>query len=139
MPYHLRPDELRKWGHQVVDWVAGYWEGIEDHPVVPPVRPGEVGSWLPSAAPERPEPFADVLADLDRIVVPGTTHWQHPGFHAYFPANTSGPAVLADLVSTGLGTQGMPWQTGPACTEGETPVLDRMGDLLRLPAPLRLS
>jgi aromatic-L-amino-acid/L-tryptophan decarboxylase len=139
MPYHMTPDELRRWGHQVVDWVAGYWEGIEDQPVVPPVKPGDVRSWLPPAPPEQPEPFADVLADLDRVVIPGTTHWQHPGFHAYFPANTSGPAVLADLVSTGLGTQGMLWQTGPACTEVETHVLDWMVDLLGLPDRFRSS
>ena len=91
----------------------------------------------PRSPPEHPEPFADVLADLDRVVVPGTTHWQHPGFHAYFPANTSGPAVLADLVSGGLGTQGMLWQTGPACTEVETHVLDWMVDLLGLPDRFR--
>jgi aromatic-L-amino-acid/L-tryptophan decarboxylase len=131
--YHMTPDEFRRWGHEIVDWVAGYWETIEDHPVVPDVRPGEVRSWLPPTPPEAPEPFAAVLADLDRVVVPGTTHWQHPGFHAYFPANTSGPAVLADIVSGGLGTQGMLWQTGPACTEVETHVLDWVVGLLGLP------
>ena len=135
--YHMTPDELRRWGHEVVDWVADYWASLEDHPVVPPVAPGEVRSWLPAHPPEAPEDFAAVLADLDRVVVPGTTHWQHPGFHAYFPANTSGPAVLADLVSSGLGTQGMLWQTGPACTEVETLVLDWMVDLLGLPDRFR--
>jgi aromatic-L-amino-acid/L-tryptophan decarboxylase len=139
VPYHMTPDELREWGYRVVDWVADYWSSVEDHPVVPPVEPGEVRSWLPPAPPEQPEPFADVLADLDRIVVPGTTHWQHPGFHAYFPANTSGPAVLADLVAGGLGTQGMLWQTGPACTEVETRMLDWMVDLLGLPDRFRSS
>ncbi len=78
-----------------------------------------------------------MLADLDRVVVPGTTHWQHPGFHAYFPANTSGPGILADIVSSGLGTQGMLWQTGPACTEVETHVLDWVVDLLALPERFR--
>ncbi|HET6949507.1 MAG TPA: pyridoxal-dependent decarboxylase, partial [Acidimicrobiales bacterium] len=99
----------------------------------PPVKPGDVRSWLPPAPPEQPEPFAEVLADLDRVVVPGTTHWQHPGFHAFFPANTSGPGILADIVSSGLGTQGMLWQTGPACTEVETHVLDWVVGLLGLP------
>ena len=131
--FHMTPDELRRWGHDVVDWVADYWATIEQHPVVPDVEPGEVRSWLPPAPPEGPEPFADVIADLDRVVVPGTTHWQHPGFHAYFPANTSGPAVLADIVSSGLGTQGMLWQTGPALTEVETHVLDWVVELLGLP------
>jgi aromatic-L-amino-acid/L-tryptophan decarboxylase len=135
--YHMTPDELRRWGHEVVDWVADYWATLEDHPVVPPVAPGEVRSWLPAHPPEVPEDFGAVLADLDRVVVPGTTHWQHPGFHAYFPANTSGPAVLADIVSGGLGTQGMLWQTGPACTEVETLVLDWMVDLLGLPDRFR--
>jgi aromatic-L-amino-acid decarboxylase len=133
----MTPDELRRWGHQVVDWVADYWETVEDHPVVPAVQPGDVRAWLPPAPPQAPEDFAAVLADLDRVVVPGTTHWQHPGFHAYFPANTSGPALLADIVSGGLGTQGMLWQTGPACTEVETHVLDWMVDLLGLPDRFR--
>lgn len=131
--FHMTPDELRRWGHEVVDWVADYLATVEEHRVVPGVRPGEVRSWLPPAAPEHPEPFADVLADLDRVIVPGTTHWQHPGFHAFFPANTSGPGVLADIVSSGLGTQGMLWQTGPALTEVETHVLDWVVDLLGLP------
>lgn len=135
--FHMTPDELRRWGHEVVDWVADYLAGVEQHRVVPDVAPGDVRSWLPPHPPERPEPFEDVLADLDRVVVPGTTHWQHPGFHAYFPANTSGPAILADLVSSGLGTQGMLWQTGPACTEVETHVLDWVVDLLDLPDRFR--
>jgi aromatic-L-amino-acid decarboxylase len=135
--FHMTPDELRRWGHEVVDWLADYWATIERHPVVPDVEPGEVRSWLPPGPPEAPEPFADVLADLDRVVVPGTTHWQHPGFHAFFPANTSGPGVLADIVSSGLGTQGMLWQTGPAVTEVETHVLDWVVDLLGLPDRFR--
>ena len=135
--FHMTPDELRRWGHEVVDWLADYWETIEEHPVVPDVAPGEVRSGVPPAPPEAPEPFADVIADLDRVVVPGTTHWQHPGFHAYFPANTSGPGVLADIVSSGLGTQGMLWQTGPALTEVETHVLDWVVDLLGLPERFR--
>jgi aromatic-L-amino-acid decarboxylase len=135
--FHMTPDELRRWGHEVVDWVADYLAGIEDHPVVPDVAPGDVRSWLPPRPPEQPEPFEAVLADLDRVVVPATTHWQHPGFHAYFPANTSGPGILADIVSSGLGTQGMLWQTGPALTEVEIHVLDWLVDLLGLPDQFR--
>src|ERR671911_611479 len=131
--FHMTADELRRWGHQVVDWVADYLDTVERHPVVPAVAPGEVQSWLPPSPPAHPEPFDAVLADLDRVVVPGTTHWQHPGFHAYFPANTSGPAILGDLVSSGLGVQGMLWQTGPACTEVETRVVDWMVEALGLP------
>ena len=129
----MTPDELRRWGHAAVDWVADYWAGIEHHPVVPDVAPGDVRSWLPPSPPAEPEPFDAVLADLDRVVVPGTTHWQHPGFHAFFPGNTSGPALLGDIVSAGLGTQGMLWQSGPACTEVETHVLDWMVEALGLP------
>ena len=135
--FHMTPDELRRWGHEVVDWVADYWATIERHRVVPDVAPGDVRSWLPPTPPEAPEPFDAVLADLDRVVVPGTTHWQHPGFHAYFPANTSGPGVLGDIVSSGLGTQGMLWQTGPALTEVETHVLDWLVELLGLPERFR--
>ena len=131
--YHMSADELRRWGHAAVDWVADYLATIERHPVVPNVAPGDVRASLPPSPPDNPEPFDTVLADLDRVVVPATTHWQHPGFHAYFPANTSGPAILGDIVSTGLGTQGMLWQTGPACTELETHVLDWMVDVLGLP------
>lgn len=92
---------------------------------------------LPVRAPERGESLAEILADLDRVVTPGLTHWQHPGFFAYFPANTSGPSVLGDLVSAGLGVQGMLWATGPACTEVETVMLDWLAELLDLPARFR--
>jgi aromatic-L-amino-acid decarboxylase len=131
--YHMTADELRHWGHEVVDWVADYLDTVEERPVLPSVAPGEVRSWLPASPPESPETFGSVLSDLDRIVLPGTTHWQHPGFHAFFPANTSGPGILGDLVSSGLGVQGMLWQTGPACTEVETLVLDWMVEALGLP------
>jgi aromatic-L-amino-acid/L-tryptophan decarboxylase len=98
-----------------------------------PATPGDVRAALPDAPPERGEPFGAVLADLDRVVVPGLTHWQHPGFFGYFPANTSGPSVLGDLVSAGLGVQGMSWVTSPAATELEQHVLDWFAGLLGLP------
>jgi aromatic-L-amino-acid/L-tryptophan decarboxylase len=130
-------EEFRRHGHATVEWVARYLESLEDRPVQPDVEPGSVRAQLPPAAPERPEPFDEVLADLDRIVVPALTQWQHPGWFAYFPANTSGPSMLADLVSAGLGVQGMLWSTGPAATEVETHVLDWFVDLLGLPAAYR--
>jgi aromatic-L-amino-acid decarboxylase len=135
--YHWTPDEFRRHGHEVVEWVARYLETIEDHAVQSDVEPGWVRSQLPTSAPEAPEDFAAILADLDRVVVPGLTHWQHPGFHAYFPTGASGPSVLADLVSSGLGVQGMLWSTSPACTELETHVLDWMADLVGLPDRFR--
>ncbi|WP_324277458.1 aminotransferase class V-fold PLP-dependent enzyme [Blastococcus brunescens] len=99
--------------------------------------PGDVRAGLPAQPPEQPEPFSTVLADLERVVLPGVTHWQHPGFFGYFPANTSGPSVLGDLVSAGLGVQGMSWVTSPAATELEQHVMDWFADLLGLPASFR--
>ena len=133
----MTPEQFRQHGHEVVDWIADYWSRVGTLPVRSQVSPGEVRESLPAAAPERGEPFAAVLADLDRVVLPGVTHWQHPGFFGYFPANTSGPSVLGDLVSAGLGVQGMSWVTSPAATELEQQVMDWLADLLGLPAPFR--
>jgi aromatic-L-amino-acid/L-tryptophan decarboxylase len=134
---HMTSDEFRRHGHEVVDWVADYWERVESLPVRAQVKPGDVAALLPSSPPEHGEPFSGVLADLDRVVVPGITHWQHPSFFAYFPANASGPAVLGDLISSGLGVQGMLWATSPAATELETLVMDWLAELLELPERFR--
>ena len=131
--FHMTPDELRRHGHAVVDWVADYLERVGTLPVVPDVAPGAVRAALPLSPPERGEPFEDVLADVDRVVVPGLVHWQSPGFFAYFPCNGSGPAILGELLSAGLGVQGMLWATSPAATELETHVLDWVVELLGLP------
>ena len=114
-------------------------EEVERYPVLSQAEPGAVRAKLPEAAPERGEPFADVLRDVDEIVLPGITHWQSPNFYAYFPANASGPSILGDLLSSGLGVQGMLWATSPACTELETHVLDWLVDLLGLPQRFRSS
>jgi aromatic-L-amino-acid decarboxylase len=126
-------EEFRKQGHAVVDWVADYWATLEQRPVLPAAPPGAVAAQLPGAPPEDGEEFSAILADLDTLVAPHVTHWQHPGFFGYFPANTSGPSVLGDLVSSGLGVQGMLWATGPAATEVETVMLDWLVGLLGLP------
>jgi aromatic-L-amino-acid decarboxylase len=136
---HMTPDEFRRYGHQFVDWVADYWTSLPERRVTPDLRPGAIAAKLPAKAPDTAGTFDTVLADLDTIVAPGLTHWQHPDFYAYFPANTSGPSVLADLVCAGLGVQGMLWATGPACTEVETVMLDWLADLLDLPAAFRSS
>lgn len=128
----MTPEEFRRHGRQVVDWIADYWERIETLPVQSRVGAGDTRKLLPAHPPERPEPFADLLADLDRIVLPGLTHWQHPRFFGYFPANASGPAVLADLISSGLGVQGMLWAACPASTELEQHMLDWLAELLGL-------
>ncbi|HXV86202.1 MAG TPA: pyridoxal-dependent decarboxylase [Gemmatimonadales bacterium] len=138
-PPHMLPEDFRHAAAAAADWVARYWETIEQHPVLSPIHPGDVRNQLPARPPEHGEPFTAVLADLDRIILPGITHWQSPGFYAFFPGNASGPGVLGDLISSGLGVQGMLWATSPACTELETHVLDWMVDLLGLPDRFRSS
>lgn len=133
----MTPDEFRQYGRQVVDWLADYWTEIERHPVLSQVSPGDVSAQLPTTAPEQGESFGAMLRDLESVVLPGITHWQHPSFFAYFPANTSGPSVLADLACAGLGVQGMLWTTSPACTELETVTLDWLAELLQLPPQFR--
>ena len=132
-PPHMTPDEFRQHGRAVIDWIADYWERIESLPVASTVQPGDIRGLLPESAPEDPEPFEHLLADLDRVVVPGVTHWQHPGWFAYFPANNSPPSVLADTVSAGLGLIGLLWSASPALTEIESHMLDWLVDLTGLP------
>ena len=129
----MTPEDFRKQGYVLIDWITDYLEGVERHPVSPPLEPGWVRAQLPQHPPGEPEPFDRVLADLDRVIVPGLTHWQHPSFFAYFPANTSYPAILGELVAAGLGVNGMLWATSPACTELETLMMDWMVELLGLP------
>lgn len=131
--FHMTPDEFRRHGRAVVDWIADYYERIESFPVLSQVAPGEIHASLPPHPPEVGEPFDSILADLEKLVLPGITHWQSPNFFAYFPANASGPAILGDLLSSGLGVQGMLWSTSPACTELETHVLDWLVEMLGLP------
>jgi aromatic-L-amino-acid/L-tryptophan decarboxylase len=131
--FHMTPDEFRRHGHTLVEWVAQYMERVGELPVQSPVEPGDIRGRLPDAAPEDPEPFEALVRDLDAIVLPGITHWQSPGWFAYFPANASPPSILAELVSAALGAQGMLWSTSPALTEIEAHVLDWLVDLLGLP------
>src|SRR3954469_1383147 len=131
--FHMTPEEFRRHGHEVVEWVADYMERIGELPIAARVAPNDIRSRMPATAPEEPEPFEALLRDLDDVVLPGITHWQAPGWFAYFPANASGPAILAELVSAGIGAQGMLWSTSPALTEIEAPVLDWLVDLLGLP------
>src|SRR5215208_2845264 len=130
---HMSPDEFRRHGHEVVEWVASYMERVGEMPIASGVQPGEIRAKLPASAPEAPEPFEALLADLDEVVLPGITHWQAPGWFGYFPANVSPPSILAELVSAGLGAQGMIWSSSPALTEIEAHVLDWLVDLLGLP------
>lgn len=131
--FHMSPEEFRRQGHAVIDWIADYFSRVESLPVQSRVQPGEIRSQLPPAAPQQGEPFDRILGDMDRVILPGITHWQSPNFYAYFPANGSGPGILGDLLSSGLGVQGMLWSTSPACTELETHVLDWLVPMLGLP------
>src|ERR1700678_528702 len=131
--FHMSPEEFRRQGHAVVDWIADYHSRLESFPVLSRVKPGEVRSKLPENAPEQGEAFDRILSDIERVILPGITHWQSPNFYAYFPSNASGPAILGDLLSAGLGVQGMLWATSPACTEVETHVLDWLVPMLGLP------
>ena len=130
-------DEFRRAGHEMIDWIADYWERVEELPVLSQVEPGDIRASLPDAPPQNPEAWGDIMADVDELIVPGITHWQSPNFFAYFPANASPPSVLGELLSAGLGVQGMLWATSPACTELETHVLDWMIDMLGLPDRFR--
>lgn len=138
---HMKSEEFRKLGHQMVDWIADYWARMESFPVRAQVGPGEVLSKLPLHAPEQglggAQGWDAVFKDLESVVLPGVTHWQSPSFFAYFPANASGPSVLGELLSAGLGVQGMLWSTGPSCTELETRVLDWLAELIGLPESFR--
>jgi aromatic-L-amino-acid/L-tryptophan decarboxylase len=131
--FHMTPEEFRRYGHAVVDWIADYYSRIESYPVLSRVQPGQVRASLPATPPARGESFDAILADIEKLIVPGVTHWQSPNFFAYFPCNASAPAILGDLLSSGLGVQGMLWATSPACTELETHVLDWMAGMLALP------
>lgn len=138
-PDPLDLDAFRRNGHAAVDWVADYLAGVHDRPVWSQVAPGDIRAMLPANAPREPEPFESLLADLDEVVMPGLTHWQHPGWMAFFPANSSPASVLAELVSAGLGVQGMLWSTSPAVTEVESHVLDWLVDELGLPGSWRVD
>lgn len=130
---HPSSADFRRQAHAAVDWIADYWDSLADRPVLAQVRPGSIGDQLPGEVGDEPEPFEAVLADLDRFVVDGLTHWQHPRYFAYFPANSSPAGVLGDLLSSGIGAQGMIWATSPAVTELEQAVLDQFARALGLP------
>ena len=126
--------EFRRLGHELIDWIAAYRDTIETYPVMSPAQPGDISKHLPKTPPLQAEGLDAILSDLDRIVMPGITHWNHPGFFAYFPSNSSLSSVLADLVCAGLGSQGMSWQTSPAATEVEDVVMDWLRQMLGLSA-----
>jgi aromatic-L-amino-acid decarboxylase len=127
--------EFRRAGHEAVEWVASYLERVESCPVLARTRPGDIRRALPAEPPEEGEGFAALLADLDGAVLPGVTHWNHPGFLAYFGITASGPGILGELVAAALNTNGMLWRTSPATTELEGVVLDWLRRMVGLPEP----
>ncbi len=137
--YHMSPRQLNENGQLLLEWLENYYNNIEKYPVMSKMSPGSVRAALPSEPPQQGEGFQEILQDIDHVILPGITHWQSPNFFAYFPANASGPAILGDLLSAGLGVQGMMWVTSPACTELETHVLDWLVDMLDLPGKFKSS
>ena len=129
----MDPQEFRREAHRLVDWVADYFSSVELYPVLSRVQPGDIQSALPAEAPERGESFDQILSDFERVLMPGITHWNHPGFFAYFAITGSGPGVLADLVASALNVQAMLWRTSPAATELEEVTLAWLRQLMRLP------
>ncbi len=133
----MNAEEFRAAGHELIDWIAEYVEGVEQYPVLAQVQPGDVRAALPPSPPAIGSPvdsWATVMADVDAVIVPGLTHWQHPMFAAYLPANTSYASILGELMAAGFGVNGMLWATSPAATELETLMMDWMVELLGLPS-----
>lgn len=131
--FHMSPDEFRQQGYAMVDWIADYWTKVETLPVLSQVEPNDLFNALPAAAPEVSEGFSDIMQDVENLIMPGITHWQSPNFFAYFPTGASGPSILGEMLSSGLGIQGMLWSTSPACTELEMKMMDWLVHLLGLP------
>jgi aromatic-L-amino-acid/L-tryptophan decarboxylase len=128
----MQPDEFRRHGHALVDWMADYLGGVGALPVTPAVRPGEIRARLAAAPPERGEPFGAMFDDFRELIVPGMTHWNHPGWFAYFPGNNSPPSILAEMLTATMGAQCMSWATSPAATELEQVTMDWLRQMVGL-------
>lgn len=126
--------EFRKSAHELVDWMADYMDNVGDYPVKPNMKPGDIKVQLPSTAPGQGETFKSIFSDFEKIILPGMTHWQHPQFFAYFPSGTSGPSVLAEMLSSSMGAQCMIWLTSPAAEELEERMMEWLRDMLGLPS-----
>jgi aromatic-L-amino-acid/L-tryptophan decarboxylase len=129
----MNPDEFRRHAHELVDWMADYMERVGELPVTPPVGPGDVRRRLPASPPAEGEPFGQLFEDFQRLILPGMTHWNHPGWFAYFPGNNSPPSVLGEMLTATIGAQCMSWVTSPAATELEQVVMDWLRQMVGLP------
>jgi aromatic-L-amino-acid decarboxylase len=129
----MTSDEFRKHAHELVEWMADYMDNVEKFPVKSSVEPGDIFRKIPDTPPAQPESFDSLMKDLNKIIMPGITHWQNPNFFAYFPANTSPPSVLAEMIIATLGAQCMNWETSPAAAELEEKVMIWLRDMIGLP------
>src|SRR4029434_8415613 len=130
----MSAEEFRRFGHEIVDWIANYFEHIEEMPVLAQIEPGDLKAQLPTSPPETGESMEAILADIDRLVVPALTHWSHPSFFAYFATSTSAPGIFGELLSAAFDVKSMLWRTSPASTELEEVVLDWLRQMLGLDA-----
>ena len=126
-------DEFSEWGAKVSQWAADYHSTLRDRPVRAQTKPGDVAALISPSAPEGPHPMTEIMKDFERVVMPGITHWQHPRFFAYFPANAAPPSMLAEMLVSTIAAQCMLWQTSPAATEMETVMLDWLRQAIGLP------
>ena len=126
----MSAEEFRRYGHELIDWIADYFDRIEDLPVLAQIEPGDLKAQLPSAPPEHGEPMQDILADVDRLIVPALTHWSHPSFFAYFATSTSAPGIFGELLSAAFDVKSMLWRTSPASTELEEVTLDWLRQMM---------
>src|SRR5690606_1668200 len=129
----MTPEEFRRHAHALVERMADYMAGVERYPVRARVAPGEVAANLPADPPQAGEPMEAILADVEQVILPGLTHWQHPAFFAYFPANSSPPSVLAEMLTATFGVNAMLWQTSPAATELEGRMMQWLAAMIGLP------
>ncbi len=130
----MHTSDFRRYARQLADWMADYFENVEQYPVKPPVQPGDIKKQLPPGPPLQGEPFEQLMADFDNIIMPGMAHWQHPQFFAYFPATRSAPSVLAEMLTAAIGAQCMIWYTSPAAEELEERCMEWLREMLALPA-----
>ena len=130
----MSAEEFRRYGHEIIDWIANYFEHIEDLPVLAQIEPGDLKAQLPSSPPEQGESMQTILADIDRLIVPALTHWSHPSFFAYFATSTSAPGIFGELLSAAFDVKSMLWRTSPASTELEEVALDWLRQMMGLDA-----
>ena len=128
----MKAEDFRRFGHELIDWIADYFENIDQRPVMPAMEPGDLKAQLPTAPPSHGEPMEQIIADVDRLIAPALTHWSHPSFFAYFATSTSGPGIFGELLSAAFDNKSMLWRTSPASTELEEVVLDWLRQMMGL-------